>query len=269
MIGLESAVGYGTAFRTLKGRVSAHEWETRVNLAACYRLVDKYDMVDLIYNHISARLDGPEEHMLLNLYGMIYKEITASSLAKIDYAGNVISKPDTDYGTSQAGYVIHSAIHQARPDVRCIIHTHTRAGQAVSAMKCGLLPITQTAMRFYNRIGYHDYSGPVIDKAEQRELIADLGQHNALILRNHGLLTCAPTIQQAFNLMYHLERACRAQVDALAGGQEIIVPPHDVLEKTAHLYDPGTRRPYGLLEWHAMLRVLDHDDHSTYQPYYT
>jgi ribulose-5-phosphate 4-epimerase/fuculose-1-phosphate aldolase len=267
LIGLAPAIGYATDFQSLKGRVSAQEWERRVDLAACYRLVDKYEMVDLIYNHISARVDDTHDHILLNLYGMIYKEITASSLAKVDLDGNILWKPETDYGISQAGFVIHSAIHRARPDVGCVLHTHTRAGQAVSAMSCGLLPITQTAMRFYDRIAYHDYRGPVIDKAEQKEIIASLGNKNAMILRNHGLLTCAPTIQQAFNLMYHLERACRAQVDALSGGGDIIVPPHDVLEKTAHLYDPGTRRVYGLLEWHAMLRLLEHDTSNGYPRY--
>jgi ribulose-5-phosphate 4-epimerase/fuculose-1-phosphate aldolase len=196
--------------------------------------------------------------LLINLYGLLYKEITATNLVEIDFDGNVHRKADTDYGINKSGYIIHGCIHRARPDVHCIIHTHTRAGMAVSAMRRGLLPITQTASRFHGHIAYHEFEGPAIDAAEQERLVADLGNHNAMILRNHGLLVCGASVPQAFNLMYQLEMACRAQVDAMAGGLDsIAIPDDETLARAAHLYQPGTRRPYGELEWHAMLRLLD------------
>jgi ribulose-5-phosphate 4-epimerase/fuculose-1-phosphate aldolase len=247
--------------------VSREEWQARVDLAACYRLLDQYRMTDLIYNHVTLRIPGTE-HMLINLYGMLYKEITASSLAKIDVEGNIIWKPDTDYDINVAGYVIHGAIHKARPDVSSVIHTHTRAGIAVSSMKCGLLPLNQTAIRFHNHIGYHDYEGPALDTRERESLVRDLGGHDAMILRSHGLLTCGATIQQAFNTMYQLEMSCQAQVDAMAGGGDLILPSDAVLERTAHLYQPGTRRPYGVLEWPAMLRLLEATGRSSGFPHY-
>lgn len=213
-------------------------------------------MTDLIYNHITAKIPNTE-HLLINLYGLLYKEITASSLVKIDLEGNILSKPDTDYGINKSGYVIHGAIHQARTDVNCVIHTHTRAGMAVASMKSGLLPMTQTSMRFVGHLGYHDYEGPAIDLDERVRLVQDLGQHDAMILRNHGLLTCGATIQQAFNTMYQLELSCRAQVDAVNSQAELLIAPKAVLDKTSHLYQPGTRRPYGVLEWPAMLRYLN------------
>jgi ribulose-5-phosphate 4-epimerase/fuculose-1-phosphate aldolase len=263
-------MNYATSFKSLRDEVSAEEWRARVELAACYRLVDSYDMTDLIYNHITARIPGTQDHLLINLYGLLYREITASSLVKIDLDGEVLAKPDTDYGINKSGYVIHGAIHRARPDVGCIIHTHTRAGMAVSAMTCGLLPISQTAIRFVGHIGYHDYEGPAIDLAERERLVRDLGEHNALILRNHGLLTCGPTIQEAFNTMYQLELSCRAQVDLMAAGTEITMPSNNVLAHTAHLYQPGTRRPYGVLEWPAMLRRLEAEGrYSGYPPYWS
>jgi ribulose-5-phosphate 4-epimerase/fuculose-1-phosphate aldolase len=263
------AANYSTRFRCIRDEVSPEEWQTRLDLAACYRLTDVYGMTDLIYNHITARIPGDDEHLLINLYGLIYKEITASSLVKIDLEGNILWKPDTDYGINKSGYVIHGAIHRARPELKCVMHTHTRAGMAVSSQQCGLLPMTQTSMRFVGHIGYHDYEGPAIDLAERERLVRDLGPHDALILRNHGLLTCGATIQQAFNTMYQLELSCRAQVDALAGGQAISLPPKEVLELTANLYQPGTRRPYGVLEWHAMLRQLDAEqNNSGYPPYW-
>jgi ribulose-5-phosphate 4-epimerase/fuculose-1-phosphate aldolase len=220
-------------------------------------------MADLTYNHITARVPGPQHerqhHILINLYGLTYKEITASSLAKIDLDGEVIWKPDTDYYVNRAGYVIHGAIHRARKDVTCVLHTHTRAGMAVAAMKCGLLPISQTSIRFENHIGYHDYEGPAIELAERERLVRNLGAHDAMILRNHGLLTCGATIPQAFNTIYQLELACRTQVDAMAARTDLALPSREVLEKTAHLYQPATRRPYGVLEWPAMLRLLQVD----------
>ena len=181
-------MNYQTDFKSIRDEVSATEWQTRLDLAACYRLIDKYDMQDLIYNHITARIPGTPDHLLINLYGLLYKEITASSLVKIDLDGNILHKPDTDYGINKSGYVIHGAIHRARPEVACVLHTHTRAGMAVSAMKCGLLPLSQTAIRFSGHIGYHDYEGPAVDLDERVRLVADLGPHDAMIMRNHGLL---------------------------------------------------------------------------------
>lgn len=259
--------GYGTEFRTVRGEVGEAEWQARVELAACYRLVDVFGMTDLIYNHITSRIPGTE-YLLINLYGLLYREITASSLVKIDVEGNIVWKPDTDYGINRSGFVIHGAIHKARADVKCVLHTHTRAGMAVSAMKCGLLPLSQTAIRFHDRIGYHDYEGPAIDLAERERIATSLGPHDALILHSHGLLTCGPSVPQAFNTMYQLEMACRAQVDAMAGNTELIIPPDDVLARTVHLYRPETRRPYGVLEWPAMLRLLDAEEKRSGYPSY-
>ncbi|KAA0890861.1 class II aldolase/adducin family protein [Pusillimonas sp. ANT_WB101] len=237
-------------------KYSQTEWETRVNLAACYRLMPLYGMSDLVYNHITARIPGTDDELLINPYGFMYDEITASSLVKIDLAGNILDNPHDDHGINVAGYVIHSAVHGARHDVGCVIHTHSRAGMAVSAMEVGLLPITQTAMRFKD-IAYHDYEGPAIDVDERERLVANLGTQDVMILRSHGLLVASPSIAEAFNTIYWLEMACRAQVDAMASGARLIMPPEAVINKTHHLYQPTTRRPFGLMEWPAMLRYLD------------
>ena len=235
-------------------------------LAACYRLMDTYGMTDLIYNHISAKVPGTN-HFLVNLYGLLYKEITASSLVKLDEDGEIIWKPDTDYTYNRSGYVIHGAIHAARPEVGAIIHTHTRAGMAVSAQKQGLMPLTQTSMRFMGHIGYHDYEGPAINLEEQARLVADMGEHNALILKNHGLLTCGPTMGHAFNLMRRLESACESQVLAQAGGAKLIMPPRDVVNKTAgqttRLVDKGADQTDGPgILWAAVRRWMTQLDPS-------
>ena len=258
---------YDTNFATVRDSVSEEEWQARVDLAACYRLVDYFGMTDLIYNHITLRIPGTD-HLLINLYGLLYKEITASSLAKIDVEGNIISKPDTDYGINKSGYVIHGAIHKAREDVAAVIHTHTRAGMAVAAMKCGLLPLSQTAIRFEGHIGYHDYEGPAIDLSERERIVRDLGSHDAMILRSHGVLTCGATLQQAFNTLYQLEMSCRAQVDAMAARTELDLPSSEILERTAKLYQPGVRRPYGVLEWPAMIRLLEAESRNSAFPHY-
>ncbi|WP_454737949.1 class II aldolase/adducin family protein [Cupriavidus necator] len=239
----------------------AAEWQTRVDLAACYRLVALYGMSDLIYNHITARIPGTPDHLLINPYGMMYEEITASSLIRIDLDGNILDGGDGQFGVNQAGYVIHSAVHAARHDVQCVLHTHTRAGSAVSAMKCGLLPLTQTSMRFAH-IAYHDYESVALELDERERLVRDLGNHEALILRNHGLLTAGASIAQAFNLMYWLEMACKIQLDAMGTGAELTMPPPEVIEKTYNLYQPHVRRPFGEMEWPAMLRYLDRRDPS-------
>ncbi len=245
----------------IKDQVSPGEWAARVDLAACYRLIDLYGMSDLIANHVSVRVPGEPEHFLINAYGLLYEEMTASSLLKIDLDGNVIAKPPFDYGVNRAGFVIHAAIHRARHDALCVIHTHTAAGMAVSALECGLLPINQTAMRFAH-CAYHDYEGVVLDLSEQARLVADLGAHDLMILRNHGLLVVGQTIAQAFNHIHRAEFACRTQLMAMAAGAPLITPSEAVIEKTFQAYQPNVRRPFGVLDWPALLRKLDRLDPS-------
>lgn len=244
-----------------RSEVSESEWNTRVDLAAAYRLMPLFGMSDLVYNHITASVPGEENRILINPFGFMYEEITASSLITIDIDGHVLYNPHKDYGINKAGYVIHSAVHTARKDVHCVIHTHSRAGMAVSALKCGLLPLTQTAMRFAS-IPYHDFEGPAIDLSERERLVGDLGTNDSMVLRNHGLLVASADIYQAFNTVYWLEMACRAQVDALACNAELNLPEPDVVTRTEHLYKPHVRRPHGVLEWPAMLRYLDRRDPS-------
>ena len=249
---------------SMKSRCTPEEWQARVDLAACYRLVALYGMSDMMANHISSRVPGEDGAFLINPYGMMYEEITASCLIKVDLDGKILASPDfgeLNYGVNQAGYVIHSAIHGARHDVDCVIHTHSWASMAVSALDCGLLPITQTSMRFL-KIRYHEYQGVVLDKAEQASLIEDLGQGEALMLRNHGALTVGRTVGEAFNWMHRLELACRAQLGAMACHTPLRPVPEDVLEKTWQQYQPGTRRPYGQMEWPGLLRKLDRIDPS-------
>ena len=249
---------------SMKPHCSAPEWQARVDLAACYRLVDLYGMSDMMANHISSHVPGEPGAFLVNAYGLMYEEITASSLIKVNLAGDILAKPDfgpLDYGINRAGYVIHSAIHAARPEVACVIHTHAFASMAVSALQCGLLPITQTAMRFL-KIGYHDYQGVVLDDAEKASLLADLGEGEALILRNHGALVVGRTVAEAFNWAHRLELACRTQLAAMATQSALVPVPADVLQATWNNYQRGTRRPYGLMEWPALLRKLDRIDPS-------
>ncbi len=249
---------------SMRDRCSEAEWQARVDLAACYRLVELYGMADMMANHISVRVPDEEGAFLINAYGMMYEEITASSLIKVDHDGNILAKPDfgaLNYGINKAGYVIHSAVHAARPEVACVTHTHSWASMAVSALECGLLPLTQTAMRFL-KIGYHDYQGVVLDTAEQASLIEDLGKSEALILRNHGALTVGNTVGEAFNWMHRLELACRAQIGAMSCNTPLQQVGQQVLEATWNNYQPGTRRPYGVMEWPALLRKLDRIDPS-------
>jgi ribulose-5-phosphate 4-epimerase/fuculose-1-phosphate aldolase len=250
------------AIPSMKDRCTPEEWQARVDLAACYRLVDLYGMSDMMANHISSHVPGEPGAFLINAYGMMYEEVTASSLIKVDLGGRILAKPDfgaLDYGLNRAGYVIHSAIHAARPEVACVIHTHAWASMAVSALECGLLPITQTAMRFL-KIRYHEYQGVVLDDAEQASLLADLGDAEALILRNHGALVVGRTVGEAFNWAHRLELACRSQLAAMATQAPLHPVPAAVLEATWSNYQRGTRRPYGLMEWPALLRKLDRVD---------
>lgn len=246
----------------MRPHCSDQEWQARIDLAACYRLVEHYGMADMMANHISSRVPGEDNAFLINPYGMMYEEITASSLIKVDLDGTILAKPDfgdLGYGINKAGYVIHSAVHRARHEVDCVIHTHSWASMAVASLDCGLLPLTQTAMRFL-KIGYHDYQGVVLDLDEQASLLQDLGQGEALILRNHGALTVGRTVGEAFNWMHRLELACRAQLAAMATGAPLRAVSPAVLEETWNNYQPGTRRPYGVMEWPALLRKLDRID---------
>lgn len=247
-----------------RARVSPEEWEVRVNLAACYRLMYLFGMTEMIANHISARVPGTTDRFLINPYGMFYEEITASCLIEIDVDGNVIHNP-TDYSINQAGFVIHSAIHRHAHHLDCVMHTHTIAGMAVSALECGLLPLAQTSMRF-GEIAYHDYEGIAINLDEQARLVRDLGDHEAMILRNHGLLTVGESIQEAFNTMFRLERACQVQIAALSCGKSIVMPPDHLVEETYKMFHPklrpAHRRPPGMLEWPGLLRKLDRIDPS-------
>jgi len=245
----------------IRDQVSPAEWAARVDLAACYRLIDLYGMSDLIANHVSVRVPGEPGHFLINPYGLLYEEMTASAMLKIDLDGTVISQPPFDYGVNRAGFVIHAAIHRARHDVDCVIHTHTAAGMAVSALDCGLLPITQTSMRFA-RCAYHDYEGVVLNLDEQARLVADLGDCDLMILRNHGLLVVGHSIPQAFNHIHRAELSCRTQLMAMATGAKLITPPDDVVELTFQAYQPNVRRPFGVLDWPALLRKLDRIDPS-------
>jgi len=248
--------------------MSEPEWQTRVDLAACYRLVDHFGMTDLHLNHISARVPGNDEHFLINPFGMLYEEITASSLIKIDLAGNIVANANPEYSINLPGYVIHGAIHGARHDAMCVLHTHTNAGMAISSLKCGLLPITQTAMR-WPRIAYHDYEGVVVDLDEQSRLVKNLGDCGVMILRNHGLLSIGRTIGEAFNNIYRLERACQTQLLAMSANSELLMPPPEVIKRSndqlALSPTPdaqGKRRAHGSMEWPALKRMLDRRDPS-------
>ncbi len=247
-------------FPSLRGRVSAAEWQARLDLAACYRLCDMMGMSDMIYTHISARVPDEPDRFLLNCHGMLFGEMTASGFLKVDLDGNVVSKPDVEYGLHAAGFVIHSAIYKARPDAMAAMHTHTIAGMAVSALQCGLLPLTQTATRFVTRLSYHDFNGPERDPAERAKLAEHLGGNNCMILRNHGLLTVGPSVAEAFNYMYGLERSCQAQLAAMACNTPLNILPQAVVDKAVAMYEPGMVRPYGLLEWAGLLRMLDRRD---------
>lgn len=242
--------------------ISDTEWQVRTDLAACYRLVARYGMSDLIYNHITAKVPGSDGRFLINPFGLLYTEITASCFYTLDWDGNIVRQPDTEFSINRAGYLIHSAIHKARPDLHCVMHTHTRAGMAVSAIKEGLLPLTQTAMRFYNAIGYHDYEVPTADVSERERIAADLGPHSAMVMRNHGLIACGRTVQDTWNLMYWLETACKVQVDVTRSGATLNLPTHELATRMAERYAPDGSINFAPMEWPALLRQLDREDPS-------
>jgi ribulose-5-phosphate 4-epimerase/fuculose-1-phosphate aldolase len=235
--------------------VSPEEWQVRVDLAAAYRLVAIYGWDDLVFTHISARVPGPEHHFLINPYGMMFEEITASSLVKVDLEGRIVM--ESDYHINPAGFTIHSAVHSAREDALCVMHLHTDCGIAVSAQKDGLLPISQQSTFVLASLGYHDYEGVALNDEEKPRLVADLGKKTFLILRNHGLLAVGPTVADAFLSMFLLERACRIQILAQSGGKELIRISNDVLAQIPAQEAIVTKGGPGRLVWPGLLRKLD------------
>ena len=250
----------GDTLISVKDRVSENEWQTRTDLAACYRLVAMNGWDDLVFTHISARVPGAEDHFLINGYGLLFDEITASNLVKVDLNGNTVL--DTPYSINPAGFTIHSAIHRARPDVNCVLHTHTKAGMAVSAQSDGLRPITQTSLFPLISLGYHDYEGVVLSEGEQPRLVADLGQNTCLILRNHGLLTAAATIPDAYLFIYALETACQAQIFAQSTGRELIEVSPKIVAGIKSQQEAVLKGLGGSLAWPGLLRKLDRLDPS-------
>ena len=244
---------------SLQGRVSAEEWRLRVDLAAAYRMVALHGWSDLIYTHISARIPGPENHFLINPYGLLFEEITASSLIRVDQEGR--KQQDGFFPTNPAGFIIHSAIHAVRHDVQCVLHTHTRAGVAVSAQEAGLLPISQQSSFVLASLAYHDYEGVALREDEQPRLQNDLGDKTFLCLRNHGLLTVGPSVADAFLAMYFFETACQTQIAAQAGGALRHIDAGIVERLKRAIASPGFE-PGGPMVWPALLRKLDRIDPS-------
>ena len=227
----------------------------RVDLAACYRLADMHGFSEIVWNHITAKIPG-SENFLINRFGLRYDEVTASNLVTLDLDGNVI-----DPGTAESvedvnltGFIIHSAIHAARPDVHCVMHSHSPAGLAVSVLKDGFISMTQDTLPLYDKVAYHDYEGVSVHTAERERLAAHLGNRKAMILRNHGLLTCGETVAEAFMLMYYLDRGCRVQMQVLTSGQEYELPPAELCEHAAKQY---MEFPYGKYEWPALIRLVE------------
>ncbi len=244
----------------LREQLSAEEWQLRVDLAACYRIIAMHGWDDLVFTHISARVPGDEEHFLINAYGLLFEEMTASSLVKVDLEGNKVV--DSPHEINPAGFVIHSAIHEARPDVGCVLHTHTKAGVAVSAQAEGLKPISQTSLFPYASLAYHNYEGIALNDDEKPRLVADMGDKNFLMLRNHGLLTAAATIPDAFLYMYVFETACQIQLLAQGTGGTLIDVPEPIVAGIQAQAEQVTRGLGGQLVWPGLLRKLDRIDPS-------
>jgi len=251
-----SAVLKSKNSKPVRERVSREEWQARVDLAAAYQLAAIFKWTDLIYTHFSARVPGGED-FLINPYGLMFDEVTASNLVRIDEHGKVIDDP-LELGYNEAGFVIHGCVHAARPEINCVIHTHTRAGVAVSAMKCGLLPISQHAMRVQQQATYHDYEGIALDMDERARMAKDLGKKSkAMILRNHGLLALGETVREAFEVMYFLDCACQIQVDAMSGGMQNVLQMSQGAADTAAEQFGRLDRPSNHKDWPALLRLLD------------
>lgn len=245
---------------SVRSQVSPEEWQTRVDLAACYRLVAHFGWDDLIFTHISARVSEQENNFLINPYGMMFEEITASSLVKIDLAGRVVM--DTPYPVNPAGFMVHSSVHEVRPDAQCVIHLHTLAGVAVSAQEHGLLPISQQSMFPLSSLAYHDYEGIVLNAPEKPRLQADLGDKQFLILKNHGLLTVGETIPDAFLYMFFMQRACEIQIMAQSGGGPLVHVPQPIVDGIRAQADVALKQSGGRLAWPGLLRKLDRIDPS-------
>ena len=245
---------------TVREKVSEAEWQTRVDLAAAYRLVALYGWDDLIFTHISARVPGADHHFLLNPYGMMFEEVTASSLVKIDLGGNKVM--DSPYFINPAGFTIHSAVHEACEDALCVMHLHTDYGIAVSAQQNGLLPISQQAMFPLASLAYHDYEGLALNEDEKPRLVSDLGSRKYLILRNHGLLTIGDSVADAFLSMYILERACKIQILAQSGGSELHPVSDPIIDLTAKQLSAVTVGQGARLAWPGLLRKLDRLDQT-------
>jgi ribulose-5-phosphate 4-epimerase/fuculose-1-phosphate aldolase len=236
--------------------MSAQEWTTRCDLAALYRLLAHFRMTDLIDTHISARVPDEPGCFLINRYGVLFDHMRASDLIKVDHEGDSLDAGITSEAVNKAGFNIHSAIHGAREDVACVVHTHTSAGIAVSVQEEGLLPISQHALKFFRRLGYHDYEGIALDVSERIRLAKDLGLHMAMILRNHGLLAVGRSIPEAFNQIYFLERACQAQVQAMAGGRPLRYPSPEVCELVARQSEAEIQQGFDVLAWSAALGLI-------------
>jgi ribulose-5-phosphate 4-epimerase/fuculose-1-phosphate aldolase len=245
---------------TVRESVSEAEWQSRVDLAAAYRLVAHYGWDDLIFTHISTRVPGSDHHFLLNPYGMMFDEVTASSLVKVDLAGKIVM--DSPHFINPAGFTIHSAVHAAREDALCVMHLHTEYGIAVSAQKAGLLPISQQSLLALASLAYHDYEGLALNEDEKPRLVADLGNKNYMILRNHGLLTLGRTVAEAFLSMFILERACRIQILAQSGGSELVPIPGTILDRVSTQLNAVTVGQGAELTWPGLLRKLDRMDQS-------
>jgi len=239
------------------------EWQARCELAALYRLVAHFRMTDLIDTHITLRIPGPEHHFLINRYGVIFDRMKASDLVRIDQYGQVVNGDPARSRVNAAGFIIHSAIHMARPDLGCVIHTHTAAGMAVAAQEQGLLPISQHALKFYGKLAYHTYEGIALSLSERERLIADLGPHKAMILRNHGLLAAGSGVAQAFHEIHFLERACQAQIQALAGNSQLVKPSEEVCRLTAEQFDRDEAEEIIQLSWQAALTLIE-DQRESY-----
>ena len=244
----------------VRSQVTAEEWDVRVNLAACYRLIAMYGWDDLIFTHISARVPGPDDHFLINAYGLMFEEMTASTLVKVDLDGQIVL--DSPYPINPAGFTIHSAVHAARPDAGCVLHTHTRAGVAVSAQADGLLPLSQISLLPCASLAYHDYEGIALNEDEKPRLVADLGDCKFLILRNHGLLTVGESIPEAFLYMYALETACQTQIAAQSGGNELVHVPDAIVQGIRAQVDLVLKGSGAELAWPGLLRKLDRLDPS-------
>lgn len=237
-----------------KDEVSAAEWQARVDLAACYRLVEHFGMDDLVYTHITLRVPDQPEHFLINPFGLMFGDVKASNLVTINLAGEVVHPKGAR--VNPAGFIVHSAIHLKSTDAHCVLHTHTEAGMAVSALDSGLMMVNQKAMQFHNRVGYHDFEGMALAEEERESLFHDLGPHKALILRHHGLLTVGVDVAEAFSLAYALEVSCRVQMQILASGQAFSIPDEAVLEQTARQLN-GFPVPPSEREWPGLLTLLE------------